>query len=219
MLAMAPVSVGLVLGTIGYCILPPGLWRPLRPLSSRAATALLISGVLVSGVLLLIPKPTIDDALVEPHPALWVLFGHRPHQMESGTAEAAELPEVSVGRPRYTVKQRPTNVLIVLLESTSARSTAIYNRLSPAGRELLRYQNETVVFDNLYSPVPTSAHALFSILYGLYPYIGPFWTRGDAQVVAESMPQVLGRAGDLHQLIHNRRSQLRRHAQLRRARI
>lgn len=187
------VIAGLLLVLVGYYLAPPAMWLP--HLRARGQLVLLSVGVLTSVVVGLTPKPVLREALLTPHPVLWLLIGNRPEPAWA-TADAATMaPTDKAAHRRYAVKERPTNVLIFVLESTRAASTAVYNPAASAGRELLRWRDEMVVFDNVYAPVPTSAHAIFSILYGVYPYLGPFWTSTGASVVADSMAQLFGRAG------------------------
>jgi arylsulfatase A-like enzyme len=158
--------------------------------------ALLLVGVIVASI----PKPMVSEALLAPHPLLWMLFGNRLQPAWADTTDASTINVLAghagfQGRRRFSVKQRPTNVLVVVLESTRAASVALYNPSASAGRQLLRFADETVVFDHIYAPVPTSAHAIFSILYGSYPYLGPFWSTSDKSVVADSMAELFGRAG------------------------
>jgi hypothetical protein len=224
------VAAGLALAVVGYLCAPPALWLP----RMRRWRPALVASVVVAGALAtLVPKPPITDALLVPHPLLWMLFGSRPQHIWPGDDGAMRAPS-EVGRaPQQvplkvvhaafapsnplqspptsgarardaskglSVKGRPTNVLVLVLESTRAASVALYNAAAPAGRGLLRYRDEAVVFDHVYAPVPTSAHALFSILYGVYPYLGPFWTGADKAVVADSMALFFARAGYTTQL-------------------
>lgn len=219
------VAAGLVLVVVGYLCAPPGLWLPRMP---RWRPALVGSVVVAGGLAAMLPKPVVTDALLAPHPLLWMLLGSRPQHIWNGDGgvmgarnevERAALPaagkvlraafaandpfaspRTSGVRKRLSPKGRPTNVLILVLESTRAASVALYNPAAPAGRGLLRYRDEAVIFDHVYAPVPTSAHALFSILYGVYPYLGPFWTGADKAVVADSMAQFFSRAGYATQL-------------------
>lgn len=191
------VIAGLLLIVAGYYLAPPGLWFP--RVRARGQVMLISLAVWVSVVVGLAPKPVLTEALLTPHPLLWLLIGNRTDPVWASAGGTASAPADRALRRRYTVKERPTNVLIFVLESTRAASTAMYNPAAPAGRELLRLRDEMVVFDNVYAPVPTSAHAIFSILYGVYPYLGPFWTSTGASVVADSMAQLFGRAGYLTQ--------------------
>lgn len=224
------VAAGLALAVVGYLCAPPGLWLP----RMRRWRPLLVASVVAAGVLVaVLPKPPVTDALLVPHPLLWMLFGSRPQRIWAGddrmamppsaveraalpvrgkVVPAAFAPNGPFAAPRtgamhgrgaskaLSPKGRPTNVLILVLESTRAASVALYNPAAPAGRGLLRYRDEAVVFDHVYAPVPTSAHALFSILYGVYPYLGPFWTGAGKAVVADSMAQFFTRAGYATQL-------------------
>ncbi|MBP1684286.1 MAG: sulfatase [Deltaproteobacteria bacterium] len=188
------VLAGLVLVLAGYYLAPPGLWLPRWDVGHQVAVAGV--ALLASVVTAILPKPVLSQALLAPHPLLWMVVGSRSG---SGLAVAddggAVTPFGRTGHRRFAVKERPTNVIIFVLESTRAASLALYNPAAPAGRELLRWRDEMVVFDNIYAPVPTSAHAIFSILYGVYPYLGPFWTSTGASVVTDSMAQLFGRAG------------------------
>ncbi len=222
------VVSGVALAVIGYHVAPPALWLP-RPHAWDGWTVVPVGALLIAGVVAtLAPKPVVADALLVPHPVLWMLFGSRPERIwdtpDSMVMTPASFPQSVVdggpsvrpaafsptdrpvraaepgvtgaaGRRRLGVKQRPTNVLLFLLESTRAASVALYNPAASAGRGLSRLHDEIVVFDHIYAPVPTSAHALFSILYGVYPYLGPFWTGADKAVVADSLAQFFARSG------------------------
>jgi len=189
------VAVGLLAIAAWYYLAPPALWLP----QMRGRGGVLLMGFLAvtSTATGLAPKPLLTEALLTPHPLLWLVIGNRTDPAWA-SGESSPMPSERAVR-RYTVKERPTNVLIFVLESTRAASTAMYNPEATAGRDLLRLRDEMVVFDNVYAPVPTSAHAIFSILYGVYPYLGPFWTSTGASVAADSMAQVFGRAGYLTQ--------------------
>jgi arylsulfatase A-like enzyme len=191
------VIAGLLLILAGYYLAPPALWLP--RVRARGQAMLISLAVLISVVVGLAPKPVLTEALLTPHPLLWLLIGNRTDPAWASADGTGPASADRAVRRRYSVKERPTNVLIFVLESTRAASTAVYNPAAPAGRDLLRLRDEMVVFDNVYAPVPTSAHAIFSILYGVYPYLGPFWTSTGASVVADSMAQVFGRAGYLTQ--------------------
>ncbi|MBI4515232.1 MAG: sulfatase-like hydrolase/transferase [Deltaproteobacteria bacterium] len=191
----SPATVaGLALIALAYYLTPLALWLRPRPDTPwrRPVAATVLAGL----VLAALPKPPLADALLEPHPVLWLLFGGRPQRLWQGNEGiAATAPEAARGRPRFTVSERPTNVLLFVLESTSAASVALYNPAATAGRQLARWRDEMVLFEQIYAPVPTSGHAMFSILYGMYPYIGPFWTSTGKSVAAESLAQVFTRAG------------------------
>jgi len=228
-LQLPQVTAGLFLVVALYHVAPPAVWLPRwRGWEGKPAP---IAVVLLAGVVTgMVPKPVLVDALLGPHPLIWMVFGNRSepnsetpedmaitpaafqtsaagsHLTQSLLAPLLDpaqrvlraVPGVSQNRKgatHLTVKQRPTNVLILALESTRAASLATYNPAATAGRDLLRWRDETVVFDNIYAPVPTSAHAIFSILYGVYPYLGPFWSTADKSVVADSMAQFFARAG------------------------
>jgi arylsulfatase A-like enzyme len=196
-LEVPEVTTGLQLAALGYC-LGPFVWRFdwswARPIGLATLAGLLVTASFAIAA----PKPIVTDAMLTPHPLLWLVAGnHQEHVWQASNlgSDLAVAPEVSAAHQRYYATERPTNVLIFLLESTRAPSVALYNLAAPAGRGLLRFRDETVVFDNVYAPVPTSAHAMFSILYGVYPYIGAFWTSAGKAVVADSMAQLFGRAG------------------------
>ena len=188
------VALGLGLVLAGYYLIPCGLWLPRPhhwPRGARAVLAVLVgAGVLATSA----PKPQLADALLAPHPLLWMLLGTR---VQPAWADAASrtTADSHAGRLRFTPTERPVNVLIFVLESTRAQSLAVYNGAAPAGHELLPLADEMVVFERVYAPVPTSAHAIFSILYGVYPYLGPFWSTTGKSVVADSMAQYFSRAG------------------------
>ncbi|MFN8624734.1 MAG: sulfatase-like hydrolase/transferase [Candidatus Binatia bacterium] len=188
------VLAGLLLVLVGFYLLPPGLWLCRWDVRRHVAVAGL--ALLASVVTAILPRPVLSDALLAPNPLLWLLCGGRSRSgvtaADDGVAVAAF---AHAGHRRFAVKERPANVIVFVLESTRAASVALYNPAALAGRELLRWRDEIVVFDNVYAPVPTSAHAIFSILYGVYPYLGPFWTSTGASVVADSMAQLFGRAG------------------------
>ncbi|HVN84935.1 MAG TPA: sulfatase-like hydrolase/transferase [Candidatus Binatia bacterium] len=194
-LRLPAIACGIVLITVGYYGLPPALWLDRRRLASLAQPASLALFLSVAAFTALIPKPHVADALLIPHPIVWLVSGARPQQIWEHDRSTEVVPGCRSARHHLEPTERPRNIVIVLLESTRAASVALYNPSASAGRSLLALRDETVVFDQLYAPVPTSAHALFSILYGVYPYLGPFWMGSDRSVVADSMAQMFGRAG------------------------
>lgn len=193
------VTVGLLLVVAGYYLAPSGVWLP-RVHDWLCSKPGALAIVLLAGVLASVPKPLVPEAMLVPHPLLWLLLGSRAQPVWTADSSMTKAPDGHAGRARFTVKEHPTNVLIFVLESTRADSVALYNAAAPAGRELLRWRDELVVFDHVYAPVPTSAHAMFSILYGVYPYLGPFWLSTDKSVVADSMAEYFARAGYATQL-------------------
>jgi arylsulfatase A-like enzyme len=194
-LELPQVTAGLILTVAGYYLVPVAVCLP-RICRRNYATRMQIVAALALGVAaLLIPPPMLTDALLEPQPVLWLLLGNRSTPAWADTAGTLSASGTGAGRARFTVKQHPKNVLIFILESTRAESVALYNPAASAGRGLLRLRDEIVTFDQVYAPVPTSAHALFSILYGVYPYLGPFWSSADKSVIADSMAELFQRAG------------------------
>jgi arylsulfatase A-like enzyme len=194
-LELPQVAVGLMLVVTGYYFAPVAVWLP-RICRRNYATLIQVVGALALGVAaLLMPRPVVTDALLEPHPILWLLLGNRSTPAWADTAGSLSTSGTGTGQVRFTVKQHPKNVLIFVLESTRAESVVLYNPAANAGRDLLRFRDEIVMFDQIYAPVPTSAHALFSILYGVYPYLGPFWSSADKSVIADSMAELFQRAG------------------------
>ena len=214
---------GLCSITVGYYVAAPllALCRPdrWRCWPGTAVVCLVVAG----GLRIAVPAPIVANARLEPHPLLWLLVGNRAERiaLTEGTAGTAVnalgagdvhvLPAVfspthsgivdglagtpPVSARRRSVKERPTNVVLFVLESTRAASLVLYDRSAVAGRTLQRLRDEMVVFDQIYAPVPTSAHAIFALLYGTYPYLGPFWTSAGKTVVADSLAQFFQRAG------------------------
>jgi arylsulfatase A-like enzyme len=198
-LQLPEVWGGLVVGAAGYYLAPCGLW--LRGVRWERVTLTWTAPLLALSLLaVMAPKPAIPNALLEPHPLLWMVHGNRPKPAWADTGERGAALGRGAGRARFSVREHPTNVVVFVLESTRAESVALYNPNARAGRELLRWRDETVVFDQVYAPVPTSAHALFSILYGRYPYLGPFWTSTDKSVAADSLAEYFARADYATQL-------------------
>lgn len=195
-LPLPPVRNGLLLIVIGYFLAPAAVWvRGLQRTGSFRFTPIAIAAAAAFS-LAVIPKPPVAAAFLTPHPVLWLAFGSRPQRIwEDSPGIAATTSDALRGHPRFAVKERPKNVLLFVLESTRADRVALYNPSASAGRALLGLQDEMVVFERLYAPVPTSAHAIFSILYGVYPYLGPFWTSEGKTVAVDSLAQLLGRAG------------------------
>jgi lipoteichoic acid synthase len=195
------VAAGLMAIAVGYYVAPCAAWLgPARVLPLRRRRS--IAGALVLGaVALAVPKPAIDSALLAPHPVLWLAFGGQSDGVWDGPAPAeGATPAANPSRAHVVPNVRPTNVLVLVLESTRAASVALYDPAARAGRELLALADETVIFDQVYAPAPTSAHALFSIFYGVYPYVGPFWMGTDKAVALESLAEVFGHAGYATQL-------------------
>ncbi len=197
-LVMPYVAAGVSLIALLYYVAPPTVMVPRlrqRPMAVRGVALFTVAAL----VLALVPTPSPPAARLAPPPVLWLAPGRRPAWAAHGPDESVAAALAGHNRPeglrRYAVSERPKNVVVLVLESTRAQSTAIYNPAATAGRELLRYADEMVVFDNIYAPVPTSAHALFAMLYGVYPYMGAFWSTSGKSVAAESMARLLARAG------------------------
>jgi len=197
-LRLPQVVLGLAIIVVLYQVLPCALWARARRGWERCrishAGVLLVVGVIAAAW----PKPPVADAMLTPHPLLWMLFGHRLPATWANTAVASGAPyghPDTAARRRFAVTEPPTNVLVLILESTGATSLKTYNPQAPAGSQLARYADETVIFDHIYAPVPTTSHALFSILYGRYPYRGPFWEAKGTALAADSMAEHFARAG------------------------
>jgi arylsulfatase A-like enzyme len=211
---------GLCSIAVGYYVAAPllALARPdrWRGWPGTAVACLVVAG----GLRVALPAPVVANARLEPHPLLWLLVGNRAERiglsetMTAGRAlgagdvqvvPAAFSPhsgpvddlagKLPASARRWSVKERPTNVVLFVLESTRAASLVLHDTSAVAGRALLRLRDEMVVFDQIYAPVPTSAHAIFALLYGTYPYLGPFWTSAGKTVVADSLAQFFRRAG------------------------
>jgi len=138
----------------------PGLWR---------ATAWLgVACTVAAGVTFAAGRPNLADAGLEPNPVVWMLFGRR--------ASYVNLPPIehlaSLGTPvrKYTVRERPRNVILVVLESTPAQAVFSYNPEAPAGRRLVEEFGDAItVFEDVFAISPNSVGTLLSVLTGASP--------------------------------------------------
>lgn len=194
------ITIGVALVVFLYYLLPPAVVFPRLRQGSPALRGPAWLSV-AAAFLFCLPSPPVATARLSPHPVLWLAFGNRPSRAWAALSPSLEVDTVGLDSGRHSQERRhmptrrPMNVLLLILESTRARSTIFYNPEAEAGRSLLPFRDEMVVFDNVYVPVPTSAHALFSILYGVYPYMGAFWSTSGKQVVADSMAHLFKRNG------------------------
>ncbi len=194
------IAGGLILGLIAYLAAPWVLrrqdpsWLSLDGQRLPAATA-------VAFLLLFTPAPPVSDAILAPHPAIWLFAGQRPKPAWATVGDQRLTPDAVAFLPRRSaaahlrVSERPSNVLILLLESTRFDSLALFDAKATTGRSLLPFRDQAVLFEQVYAPVPTSAHAMFSLLYGMYPYVGAFWANSGKAVAADSMASLFQRAG------------------------
>src|SRR5205814_4641088 len=96
------VLAGLVLVVAAYHLTPCAVWLARRGEWHRY-TAAQVAVVLVAGLLAAsAPKPPVADALLEPHPLIWLLFGNRPEHIWRDSEGIAAAPEELQGRVRFS---------------------------------------------------------------------------------------------------------------------
>jgi len=71
-----------------------------------------------------------------------------------------------------TSRRRPLNVVLIVLESTGARATTVYNPTLPTTPFLAQLARRARVVDTFYAIIPHTSKALVAILCGIPPKIG-----------------------------------------------
>lgn len=134
----------------------------------RATAWLGVGCAVAAGVTFAAGRPNLAEARLEPNPVVWMLFGRR--------ASYVNLPPVdelaSLGTPvrKYEVRERPRNVILVVLESTPAQALYSYNADAPAGRRLVEQFGDAITqFDDVFAISPNSVGTLLSVLTGTSP--------------------------------------------------
>ncbi len=114
----------------------------------------------------------------------------------SGTASARvpdlySAPVVAV----ETLRTRPLNVVVVMLESVRADATTVYSPTLPTTPFLAELAKESLVVDDMYAVVPRTSAAWVAILAGRYPgsreVVKDYSGRVPARRLDSSLPAIL----------------------------
>jgi len=133
-------------------------WTPTAAISS-VLLAVMGFGLWAAG------RPNLAEAMLEPHPVAWMLFGRR--------VSYVDLPPVRTMAPLgdtrrgYQVSERPLNVVLVVLESVPAGSLVMFDPTAEAGRTMVEeFGDDLTVFDDIFAGAPNSVASLFAVLTG-----------------------------------------------------
>jgi len=164
------LSVQLVL--VAWVLLTFGLpWVMARWADRRwTPTAAISSGLLaVMGLgLFAAGRPNLAEAMLEPNPVAWMLFGRRVSYVDLPPVRT--MAPIGDTRRAYEVSERPLNVVLVVLESVPASSLAMFDPSADAGRTMVEeFGNDLTVFDDIYAGAPNSVASLFAVLTGRVP--------------------------------------------------
>jgi hypothetical protein len=161
------VRIGLGLIAVLYLGLPWLVSRVDRPLS-RPAMAVIAGLLAAAGITYVAGRPNLAEALLEPHPTVWLLAGHRVRYTD--LPPQPQLAPVGPHERKFSPGERPKNVIVVVLESTPAASVFPYSEHAPAGRRLFaEFGDEVTLFEHVYANVPNSGSSFFSAMMGRGP--------------------------------------------------
>lgn len=140
---------------------------PARAAARLGVTAFALASVMSAGMWAA-GRPRLTEAQLEPNPLLWFFWGPQATYFEPATGP--QLAPVGPQVRRFSVAQRPRNVILVVLESVPARALAAYEPSAAAGRRLLEeFGDEITTFDQIFSAVPISDSGFLSMFTGRNP--------------------------------------------------
>lgn len=97
--------------------------------------------------------------------------------------------------PRSTGSHPRKNIVLVVLESVSAKWTGLYGAPYANTPNLQRLARRAMVFDNVYSQCPSSAKAMVTMLCGSYPRMDWREQTRSGQMPVDSLADVARRSG------------------------
>ena len=98
-------------------------------------------------------------------------------------------------KPR-TMQAKRRNVVIILLESTRARSVSVYNPALPTTPHLVELAKKSIVAERAYAVVPHTSKALVATLCGIEPRLHVSITEARADgIPGKCLPRLLGEYG------------------------
>ena len=113
-------------------------------------------------------RPKLAEAMLEPNPVAWMLFGRRVSYVDMPPVRT--MAPIGESRRAFDVSERPRNVVLVVLESVPAGALAMFDPSEDAGRTMVEeFGNDLTVFDDVYAGAPNSVASLFAVLTGRVP--------------------------------------------------
>lgn len=162
-----------------------------RPLYHRLSTKLLLAKAIAYCTLITITFLTVGTSAAKNTPktmeyaelrynsqlkAITSFFSKDSKTAEKTDYSAArrKIPaydEIEISLSGSAVKQKPKNVIIVILEGLAYKQTSLYNRALNLTPYLRKLADEGASFENTRAPVTHTTKALFSILTGRFPSV------------------------------------------------
>jgi lipoteichoic acid synthase len=173
---------------------------PGRERRSRKLSWLLFCGFIPVGLLGLLrsPVPVKDVALARAPLLQLVVTAISPYEVDPNVDQA--VAEARVFEPGVLTVERegsgpPHNVVVIVLESTRARSTTPYNptlRTTPFLDSLVPH---SLVVDKAYAVIPSTAKALTAIFCSIFPSPTLVPTALNEDLLGRCLPQLLREQG------------------------
>lgn len=96
-----------------------------------------------------------------------------------------ETPPIFTTLVEETPEQPPPNVVVIILESTRTDAMSIYNPEEASTTPFLKsLEEQSLIFDRHYTPVPHTSKALVSVLCGVQPH----WRSVTSEALPGSLP-------------------------------
>ena len=143
-------------------------WRAHHARARRIAHAALAVTAIATAATWIAGRPVLLDARLEPNPMVWFVRG--PHATYVDLPPIETLSVIGPSRRLHEPRERPRNMILVVLESAAANAIIGYNPDARAGARLFsEHGDDITVFDNVYAVSPNSDAAIVSVLTGRSP--------------------------------------------------
>jgi arylsulfatase A-like enzyme len=140
---------------------PECRWMPRAAISS-VLLAVMGMGLWAAG------RPNLAEAMLEPNPVAWMLFGRRVSYVDLPSVRT--MAPIGESRRAHDVTERPLNVVLVVLESVPAGSLVMFDPSAEGGRTMVQeFGDDLTVFDDIFAGAPNSVASLFAVLTGRVP--------------------------------------------------
>lgn len=162
------IRAGAIIGPILFFGVPWVCSRLQPRAAARLTATALAATVLLTTVTWAAGRPRLTEAQLEPNPLVWFFWGPQATYFDPPPIET--LAPIGPQVRRFSVTQRPRNLILVVLESVPAHALAGYNPSVEAGRTLVdTYGAEMTTFEQVFADVPVSDSTILSMLSGLTP--------------------------------------------------